>query len=141
MRSRIVAMVVCIALGHASVSVAEGPAKAVVSRSTGAREQLSEGPLLKASRETSRLNLNDERVAAERRAQTTDRDDRPWMQRHPVWTGALIGFAAVYGLTMLTGEDGIVGRHGPALLFGGIGAGVGALAGWGMSRSDDNAAR
>ena len=143
MNSRIVAVVLCVAMGHGSVAAAAGPAKpGVEARSFDAsRLRSSEGPLQKASRDTSRLNLRDERGTAERRAQTTDRDDRPWMQRHPVWTGALIGFAAVYGLAMLTGEDGIVGRHAPALLFGGIGAGVGALAGWGWSRDDDNATR
>ena len=138
MNSRIVAVVLCVAMGHGSVAAAAGPAKPGVDAS---RLRSSEGPLQKASRDTSRLNLRDERGTAERRAQTTDRDDRPWMQRHPVWTGALIGFAAVYGLAMLMGEDGIVGRHAPALLFGGIGAGVGALAGWGWSRDDDNATR
>ena len=142
MNNRIVAIVVCVAIGHSAVAAAEGPAKGVEARSIGASGlRSSEGPLMRASRDTSRLNLHDERAAPERRAQTSDRDDRPWMQRHPVWTGALIGFAAVYGLTVLTGEDGIVGRHGPALLFGGIGAGVGALAGWGISRDDDNATR
>jgi hypothetical protein len=133
MNSRIVAVIVCVAVGHASVASAAGPEAAVT---VPARPV--DGPLLKASQDGSRLNLRDERGVTESRSQTSNRDDRPWVQRHPVWTGALIGFGAGFGLTFLASDNNsIVGPTGPALVWGGLGAGIGALAGWGISRNDD----
>jgi len=68
-----------------------------------------------------------------------------WMERHPVWTGALIGFSAGFLLTyaVAASEDRRqqlftpVDPGGPALVWGGVAAGVGALAGWGIGRSRD----
>lgn len=73
-------------------------------------------------------------------------DTRSWVERHPVWTGAMVGFAAGSAITYAatSGESkgelfDFSGLRGAAvILFGGISAGVGALAGWGIGRSQDD---
>jgi hypothetical protein len=70
-------------------------------------------------------------------------DTRSWVERHPVWTGAMIGFSAGFLLTYAVAASDDhhnelfhpVGPGGPALVWGGVGAGIGALAGWGIGRS------
>ena len=96
-----------------------------------------DGPLLKAS-----LKPNipvPARAEARQAAPAGKQDDRSWVERHPVWTGAIAGFAAGFALTYIaTDEGGIPGTAGPALVYGGIGAGIGALAGWGIGRNRDD---
>jgi hypothetical protein len=75
-----------------------------------------------------------------------DPDTRSWIERHPVWTGAMIGFAVgsviTYAATASEKKDELFdfsGMQGAAvLLFGGVSAGIGALAGWGIGRSQDD---
>jgi hypothetical protein len=70
-------------------------------------------------------------------------DTRSWVERHPVWTGAMIGFAAgsviTYAATGTEKKDELFDfsgmRSGAVLVFGGVAAGIGALAGWGVGRS------
>jgi hypothetical protein len=70
-------------------------------------------------------------------------DTRSWVQRHPVWAGAMVGFSTGFLLTYAVAasddhHDELlhpVGPGGPALVWGGMGAGIGALAGWGIGRS------
>jgi hypothetical protein len=87
-------------------------------------------------------------AAPSRRSFATDDDSQNtgnWMERHPVWTGAIIGFSAGFLLTYAVAasddhRDELftpVGPGGPALVWGGLTAGVGALAGWGIGRSRD----
>jgi hypothetical protein len=106
------------------------------------------GPLRRASLEKPTLTPRSDSRAIKR----ADRDQavpdpapdtRSWSERHPVWTGALVGFSAGFLLTyavaasddhhnqLLTPVD----PGGPALVWGGLGAGIGALAGWGIGRS------
>jgi hypothetical protein len=96
-----------------------------------------DGPLLKAS-----LNPNltaPSRAEARKTAPAAKQDDRSWVERHPVWTGAIAGFATGFSLTFLmTDEGGIPGPGGPALVWGGVGAGIGALMGWGIGRNRDD---
>jgi len=74
-----------------------------------------------------------------------NQDTGNWMERHPVWAGAMIGFSAGFLLTyaVAASEDHghelftPVGPGGPALVWGGLAAGVGALAGWGIGRNRD----
>ena len=96
-----------------------------------------DGPLLKASLKP---NLPPPSHAEARQtSQPAKHDDRPWVERHPVWTGAIAGFATGFALTFLvTDEGGIPGPGGPALVWGGVAAGVGALAGWGIGRNRDD---
>lgn len=72
--------------------------------------------------------------------------DRSWVERHPVWTGVFVGFAAGFLLTYAVSHEDEnalltpVDSGGPALVWGGLGAGLGALAGWGIGRHTDDAA-
>ena len=69
--------------------------------------------------------------------------DRSWMERHPVWTGALVGFGAgvllTYAVTHDNGDEllTVISPAAAALFWGGVSAGVGALAGWGIGRNRD----
>jgi hypothetical protein len=75
----------------------------------------------------------------------TNQDDararRPWMERHPVLTGMIVGFGAGVGLTYLAAADQReefltpISTGSVALFWGGVGAGVGTLAGWGFGRN------
>jgi hypothetical protein len=68
------------------------------------------------------------------------------MERHPVITGALAGFGAGVAITYaVAGDDkkeflSPISTGSAALFWGGVCAGVGALAGWGFGRNRDNAA-
>jgi hypothetical protein len=76
-------------------------------------------------------------------APAPDPDTRSWAERHPVWTGAMVGFSAGFLMTyaVAASDDrhnellNPIGPGGPALVWGGVGAGIGALAGWGIGRS------
>ena len=60
-----------------------------------------------------------------------------WVKRHPVWTGAIIGFTAGYLIGYLPGDDAVFYDFTATfngLVIGGLGAGVGALAGWVIGR-------
>jgi len=106
------------------------------------------GPLLKASlAKEPQKHFRAEAVPSKRPFATDDdsQSTGTWMERHPVWTGAIIGFSAGFLLTyaVAASEDHShelftpVGPGGPALVWGGLAAGVGALAGWGIGRSRD----
>lgn len=128
---RIAALVVAIVAGHAAPALAE-----TVDGKGAAAPQA--GPLLRASLRPN-IVLKD-RAQAVRTTQTTGRDQqRSWVERHPVWTGVIAGFGAGCGLTYLTtDEGGIPGRGAAAIVYGGIGAGIGALIGWSVGRNQDD---
>ena len=99
------------------------------------------GPLRRAS-----LNAGAQlavEAARSRHASQSDRDDRSWVERHPVWTGAMVGFGAGFGLTYLATHDDrdefikVMSPGAAGIFWGGVCAGVGALAGWGIGRSQD----
>jgi hypothetical protein len=106
------------------------------------------GPLLKASLAKNPQQRFRTDTAASSRSVASDDDNQvtgTWMERHPVWTGAIVGFSAGFLLTyaVAASEDHShqlltpVDPGGPALVWGGVAAGVGALAGWGIGRSRD----
>jgi hypothetical protein len=99
------------------------------------------GPLRRASLNAgARLAVE---AAPNRHATQSDRDDRPWVERHPVWTGAMVGFGAGFGLTHLATHDDrdefikVMSPGAAGIFWGGVCAGVGALAGWAIGRNDD----
>lgn len=106
------------------------------------------GPLLKASlvKDPQKLFRADVATSSRPLADDDAQDSGNWMERHPVWAGTLIGFGAGFLITYAVGASerqqpdqlfkGIP-PSGPALVFGGVAAGVGALAGWGIGRSRD----
>ena len=114
--------------------VAHGrPVFASVPESQPAANQ-TPGPLLKAS-----FRPRFEVKPRPRQDAQDARDGRSWVERHPVWTGAIAGFGAVVGWTyLMTEPGGIPSRDGPALVWGGVGAGVGALIGWSIGRNRDD---
>jgi len=96
-----------------------------------------DGPLLKASLKPNIPTPS--RAEARQDAQAAKRDDRSWVERHPVWTGAIVGFGATAAMIYLTTDPGgIPGRETAVIVWGGVAAGVGALAGWGIGRNRDD---
>lgn len=68
-----------------------------------------------------------------------------WMERHPVWAGAMVGFGAgvlmTYAITHDSNEGELLKVMSPgagAMIWGSVSAGVGALAGWGIGRNRDD---
>jgi hypothetical protein len=63
------------------------------------------------------------------------------MERHPVLTGIVVGFGLGAGLTYAAARDDgkqsftPISTGSAALFWGSVGAGVGALAGWGFGRN------
>ena len=96
-----------------------------------------DGPLLKASLKP---NLPPpSRAEARQAAQAAKHDDRSWVERHPVWTGAIVGFGATAAICYLTTDPGgIPSRETGVIVWGGVAAGIGALAGWGIGRNRDD---
>jgi len=99
------------------------------------------GPILRASLNAgTRLAAE---AAANRHAAQRDPDDRSWVERHPVWTGAMVGFGVGFGLTYLATHDDrdefikVMSTGAAGMFWGGVSAGVGALAGWGIGRNHD----
>jgi hypothetical protein len=148
MKERIAALC-CLMLVQSSV-VTAGEVTTTTSPSNAPAVQAATqgGPLLHASlsKETAKRFLLQTRWDGRQQPAPDDQDTRPWMERHPVWTGAMVGFAAGALLIYAVGasenhRDAVftpVGPGGPALVFGGVGAGIGALAGWGIGRSHDD---
>jgi len=105
------------------------------------------GPLLKASleKDPQKHFRAETRLAKSSAGDDNDQSSGNWMERHPVWTGAIIGFSAGFLLTyaVAASEDQShqlftpVDPGGPALIWGGVAAGFGALAGWGIGRNRD----
>jgi len=71
-------------------------------------------------------------------AQRTVEDTKPWVERHPVWTGLIAGAGAgaVWGAWSCNGGCGMVGGPGGAAMIGSLFfAGPGALIGWAAGRA------
>ena len=124
-----IAVVCCVSLLQASLAAAEP------------------GPLRNASgRKDPQRLLRAETLSPRHVSEDDHQDTGNWMERHPVWAGTMIGFAAGFLITYAVAghedhnPDQIfkgIPPSGPALVFGGVAAGVGALAGWGIRRSRD----
>jgi hypothetical protein len=148
MTRRIAALSCCLLLLHSSVAAAadEGsttyPSPLTLSAVNAAPPT---GPIRAASMNKESLKVLDAGARTNQSGQNPDVDDRSWVERHPVWTGAILGFSTVFALTYMTTRDDddefikVMSAGAGALFWGGVGAGVGALAGWGIGRSrDDN---
>lgn len=138
MIKHIAALVTCLAVTAGPVAASEGTAETRAQVPLVVMKRASErAPLLTAAREATGIHLRVEGRIGARPKQDAGRQQRPWIQRHPVWAGALIGFGAGFGLTVLQADNGIISKYAAGLVWGGVGAGFGALAGWGMSRDED----
>jgi hypothetical protein len=130
MKRIVAALMIVVATLNAAPAFAESSDR----KPTAVREA---GPLLKASL---RPNIPPPSVPEMRQhAQAAKRDDRSWVERHPVWTGAIVGFGAMTALIYLTTDPGgIPSRETGVIVWGGVAAGIGALAGWGIGRNRDD---
>ena len=127
---KILAVVCCVSLLQASLAGAEP------------------GPLSKASlrKDPQKQFRAEARPSSRPSADGDNQDNRNWMEKHPVWTGAMVGFSAGFLLTYAVAASDHhqnevftpVGPGGPALVWGGVTAGIGALAGWGIGRNRDS---
>ena len=65
-------------------------------------------------------------------------DPRGWVERHPVWSGAIggAGIGALWGVASCSGSCFPIGRGGAAVFGAGWGAGIGALVGWAIGAAD-----
>jgi hypothetical protein len=146
MVKRIAALSCCLSLVQGSVVTAEEALKtrpapvtaAVVNAVPEAR------PLLRASLSNgTQLMLRAEPGWAARPIQNADNDKGSWMKRHPVWTGAMVGFSTGFLLTYASTYNDrhdfikIMSPSAGATIWGGVSAGVGALVGWGIGRNLD----
>jgi hypothetical protein len=139
MPRRIAALVCTLSVVQASVCSAQGIGESAKRVPVPTVVDNYDGPFRRASLSRSTVPS----TAPNARAQSDDDGSRgSWMERHPVLTGALLGFGVGFGLTyaVAAGDDKDefltpVGAGGPALVYGGIAAGFGALAGWGIGRN------
>ena len=137
MASRLVALCCVLSLAHGSVVIAaDAPSEAVASVSgpwnqsasrqspaAGLSRSRQPGPLWQASVSPDASRMLRGGVREMRRSSQSTTADRSWIERHPVWTGAMIGFAAGFLLTYAVGEDEHallrpVDPGGPALFWG-----------------------
>ena len=149
MIKRVAALVCCLSLAQSSVVAAEDlmtNAQAGVAARL-AKAATHDGPLRRASLDSgSTLTIPRDQVKWTAR---TSQDNgqarkRNWMERHPVIAGALIGFGTGVAITYLVAmkdKDEVLKVISPgaaATFWGGVSAGVGALAGWGIGRNRDD---
>ena len=147
MRRRIAALSCCLSLVHVSVAAAEDtPAAAATSVTVaivgGAPQS---GPIRAASLNGNTLHTYlGETTSAGRSIQDSMVEKDSWVERHPVWTGAVAGFSAGFALTYLATHESdkgelltVMSPGAGALFWGGVCAGVGALTGWAVGRNRD----
>jgi hypothetical protein len=136
---RRIAAFVCIAsITSSSICSAQGMTEQDIRSDVPKVVDKYDGPLRRASLSRSSVSA----PAPVRGKKDDDASRGSWMERHPALTGALLGFGLGVGLTyaVTAGDDDDSLLHpvdagGPALVYGGIAAGFGALAGWGISRN------
>jgi len=146
MKRRIAALSCCLALVHGSVGAAEDIRETrsalVTAAVVDAAPQV--GPLQRASlsKDTHTMRRAETRQA-DRPSQNVGRDRGSWIERHPVWTGAMVGFGAGFLLTYAATHDNgrelitVMSPGAGATFWGGVSAGIGAVAGWGIGRNRD----
>jgi hypothetical protein len=71
-------------------------------------------------------------------AQPTSEDARGWAERHPVWSGAILGagVGGAWGVLSCSGSCFPIGRSGAAVFGAAWGSGIGALIGWAIGSAD-----
>jgi hypothetical protein len=135
----IVALVCCLALTESTLYGAQHQEMSAIP--ADAVEVTAQRPLLRSALlQASQAPLRSE---ASSLVQASGGDERNWIQRHPVLTGALMGFGAGFTLAFAAAENNqhttSMSPAASALLYGSASGAVGALIGWGVERSrDDN---
>ena len=146
MTKRIAALTCCLSLVPVSVVAGqdrmEKPSALITTAVVDRAPQ--PGPIQRAllSAKT-RAILRAEKTDVARQVPDSSRRSGNWMERHPVWTGALVGFGTGVALTYVAALDDrhelltVMSPGSAAVIWGGVSAGVGALAGWGIGRNRD----
>jgi hypothetical protein len=146
MKKRIAALSCCLALVHGSVGAAEDilETRSALVTATVVDAAPQAGPLLRASLSNYTHTMRRvETRQADRPGQNVGRDGGSWAERHPVWTGALVGFSAGFLLTYAATHDNgkelitVMSPSAGATFWGGVSAGIGAAVGWGIGRNRD----
>lgn len=145
MTRRITLLSCCLVVVHVSVAAADDnitkrPTSLTLANINAASQS---GPVRQASLDRdAMMTFIAETKSATRPSQDTEADDRSWVERHPVWTGALVGFGVGFGVTYLATHDSdegellkVMSPSAAGIFWGGVCAGVGALAGWGIGRN------
>lgn len=148
MKKRVAALSCCLSLVQSSVVAAEDliekrPA-VLTTAAVDAAHQV--GPQRPTSLgHAARALLREETSRAVPPRQDCGRDRGNWMERHPVWAGAMVGFGTgvlmTYAITHDNNEGEFLKVMSPgagALIWGSVSSGVGALAGWGIGRNRDD---
>jgi hypothetical protein len=139
MPKRIAALVCCLTVVSSSLVTAQtvvNERRTIFDRR--AATDAYDGPLRRASLTQPPAALRADAVSA--RSKASD-PQGSWMERHPVIAGALVGFGIGVGFTYLAAGDDReevftpISTGAAALFWGGVSAGVGALAGWGVGRN------
>jgi len=147
MTKRIAALACCLSLVQGSVVAAEDMTEKRLALLTApvvdAAPQV--GPLRPRSlTDDAHAMLRAETARAVRPLPDCGHDRGTWMERHPVWAGALVGFGTGVALTYAMAHDNgdelfkSISTGSAALFWGGVSGGVGALAGWGIGRNRDD---
>jgi hypothetical protein len=85
-------------LVQSTAVAADGVAVKLTSPSSVADTIAKRSPLRDASLNADAGKMRRGTAAERARAQVAYVDDRPWVERHPAWTGAIVGFGAGFGL-------------------------------------------
>lgn len=147
MRRRIAAVTCCLSLVHVSIAAADdttssrsGPLTLAV---VNAAPQ--SGPIRNSSSTSEIVTRYLGEPSAAASLQERDAEAGSWLERHPVWTGAIVGFSAGFLLTYAATHDSdkgellkVMSPGAGAMFWGGVTAGVGALAGWAIGRNRDD---
>ncbi len=89
----------------------------VIERISNETNQIWQNKLQVAFSEKTRFNSMQSEV----------RESRGWIRRHPTLFGTLLGFGAGFAIGISQGDGDDFSAEGLGLLYGGVGAGIGAL--------------
>jgi hypothetical protein len=144
MTKRIAALTCCLSLLQVCVVTAEETHPALITSAAAGRAPQA-GPIRTALLSvTTQTMVRAETRAAARPVRDSGRPRGNWMERHPVWAGALVGFGTgvvlTYAMTRSDHDEFItvMSPGAGAVIWGSVSAGVGALAGWGIGRNRDD---
>ena len=143
MRRLTVVLLICSVLVHTPIFGFEGSAAWKTESGDRTSAAISDPPTIdRISRQVSVVAFQNTKAdkAVLHFSTTNNLQDRPekgWIARHPVLFGTIVGFGAGFAVGYATGNDAARGDPSSdyltpeekGLLFGGIGAGIGALVG------------
>ncbi|HEY7501308.1 MAG TPA: hypothetical protein VH740_22495 [Vicinamibacterales bacterium] len=146
MRRHIAAVTCCLSLVHVSIAAADDTVATPATPAAVVKRAPKSGPIRNASlNRDAVMTYIGEPATAARSIQEMDEHRDSWVERHPVWTGAIVGFSAGVLLTYAATHDSdkgellkVMSTGSAATFWGGVTAGIGALTGWAIGRNRDN---